>query len=425
MSNTSSIPAEVTFSVNFTDEAGNTLSPSRKLTLASGAPFKILSPAVAGYYTREVYVKGIASEDAVDVVYKKIPASVSSSHVNSLLTDIVCWGDSLTAGAGSANLASAKANGIDLTALGSTPTGASYVKVLEKLILDKTGAAITVNNCGVGGEPSNVIAARAGSDTYHLYLGAQVVLTDQSAPIDIQQFSNAGRLGILRQMQEKGETVNDVKIQGFDANGAPVTVTGKISVALSPDTPDGEKLTLCDYKYLRYTFTRTDGGTGTVTLPKGARIVTSGADKYSGQFCIIFMGQNGGYKDAAELITQAKEIIAANGTSEYLIISTHGGTAASRKSLSDALTAEFGDRYINMGTEFSSPDAYHIAGLPYSVIGENKEQIESGTVAGIFLSDHIHPNALGYAVVGNIVMERLVALGLFDPIFDYYDSLKD
>ncbi len=420
-----SLPVKITVTVSFVDEAGNAVASPRKLTLLNGDSYKILTPTVTGYYTRDVYLEGVASSFPVEVVYKKIPNAADKSHVDSLLTDFVCWGDSLTAGAHGTNVSTAQANGINLFALGSTANGSDYVKVLQRLILAKTGAGVVTNNCGVGGEPSNVIAARAGSDTYHLYLDEAVTLTSGSVAIKIGQFSNTGRLGILRQTQEGGRTVNDVKITGKDALGNTVTVTGKITAALAPETPAGEIIQLCDYSYLRYTFTRTDGGTNTVTLAKGARIVTSGADAYDGQFCIIFMGQNGGYKDAAELIKQAREIIAANGTKEYLIISTHTGTTASRKGLNDALTKEFGDRYINMGTEFSSSEAYHLAGLSYSVIKSNQDNITNGKVSDVFLGDAVHPNALGYAVVGNVVMERLLELGVFDAIFDYYDSLQN
>ena len=40
------------------------------------------------------------------------------------------------------------------------------------------------------------------------------------------------------------------------------------------------------------------------------------------------------------------------------------------------------------------------------------------------LKDSCHPHAVGYAVIGNLLFERLFELGAFDAVFDYYDSLN-
>ena len=42
----------------------------------------------------------------------------------------------------------------------------------------------------------------------------------------------------------------------------------------------------------------------------------------------------------------------------------------------------------------------------------------------MLIADSCHPNAVGYAVIGNIMFERLFDLGVFDEVFDYYDSLN-
>ena len=52
-----------------------------------------------------------------------------------------------------------------------------------------------------------------------------------------------------------------------------------------------------------------------------------------------------------------------------------------------------------------------------------QENIINGTVTNLLLADNCHPNAAGYAFMGNVMFERLYDIGAFDAIFDYYDSL--
>ena len=62
-------------------------------------------------------------------------------------------------------------------------------------------------------------------------------------------------------------------------------------------------------------------------------------------------------------------------------------------------------------------------GLSEEAINADAASLASGTVSGIFTGDGVHPTALGYAAVGNVIFERMAELGCFDAIFDYYDSL--
>ena len=107
----------------------------------------------------------------------------------------------------------------------------------------------------------------------------------------------------------------------------------------------------------------------------------------------------------------------------YLIISTTSGSYESRTEIRNALTARWGDRYINMGDELNSKEAYELAGFSDEVIATVESNIASGSVSTLLVKDNCHPNAVGYAVIGNIIFERLFDIGVFDGIFDYYDSL--
>ena len=162
-----------------------------------------------------------------------------------------------------------------------------------------------------------------------------------------------------------------------------------------------------------------------LSFVSGARVISKASSIYDGRTCIIFMGENGGYSDINELIKQQEEILEACGNPEfYLIISTTSGSNESRTALREALSERWGDRYINMGDELnSSKTSYQLAGYSNEVISTVASNILNGTVSSLLIKDSCHPNAVGYAVIGNIIFERLFDLGMFDGIFDYYDSL--
>ena len=78
-----------------------------------------------------------------------------------------------------------------------------------------------------------------------------------------------------------------------------------------------------------------------------------------------------------------------------------------------------------MGDELnSSKESYELAGYSIETITTVASNIASGTVSSLLIKDSCHPNAVGYAVIGNIIFERLFDIGAFDALFDYYDSLN-
>ena len=414
-----------TITVNYVDEDGNTLAPSKTVTLLKGEETKFLTPAATGYYTRDVYLTlSYENDTTVNVTYKKIPTNASEEKVDELMTDIVAWGDSITAGAGKNDLTSANTYGIDLEALGSSAVGESYVTVLRNLIRSRIYSGISVRGCGVGGESTATIASRADTETYYLYLDGTVTISSSAVIIPLTHYSSGGRVGILR--QGGGDEINPVTIIGKDMNGNEISVTGTLTLSLTADAPAGTDIRTCDAKYLQYTFTRDDGKTDTLVFASGARVVTKASYIYDGRTCIIFMGENGGYSNISELIKQQEEILAACGNPEfYLIISTTSGSYESRTEIRNALSARWGDRYINMGDELnSSEESYKLAGYSDEAIASVAGNIVAGTVSTLLIKDSCHPNAVGYAVIGNIIFERLFDLGAFEALFDYYDSLN-
>jgi len=300
-----------------------------------------------------------------------------------------------------------------------------YVDVLENLIKARVYSGIDVANCGVGSDTTCQIAARANTETNYLYLGSEFVISNSSAVIPLMHQAEYGRLGILR--KEIRDTTSNIRMVGTDENGNEVTVTGKLTATLSSAAPSGTDIKTCDFSLIVYTFTRTDGKTDKVTFAKGARIETQESYIYDGRTCIIFMGENGGYNyDFDVLIRQQEEILEACGNPEYyLIISSTSQSTAIREPITKALSERWGEHYINMGNELnSSRKSYELAGYSEEVIAQFLGNIIDGTVAYPLIKDGCHPNAVGYAVAANIMFERMFDIGVFDAIFDYYDSLE-
>ena len=416
--------------INYVDESGNKLADPKSVYAVKGSELSVPSPAVAGYYTRELYYKAKATESKqVNVVYKKMPTNIDANVAGSKLPDIASWGDSITAGSNVNNVTVANAHGLDLVALGSTKNGGTYSEVLRNLIAVKVYGGIDIANCGVGGETTFTIAARANTESYYLYLSDSVSISGSPVVIPLTQSKNgmSGRDGVLRKDTKVNPEMSNVTITGTDTNGNPISVTGIITCTVTEDIPEGKYIWNCDSKYLRYTFTRTDGKTDTVNFAAGAKVVTNASVMYDGRTCIVFMGENGGYNnDIPTLIKQQEEILKACGNPEYyLIISTTSGSTESRKAITEALTARWGDRYINMGNELnSSRKSYEFVGFSEEAIVSVQENIIAGTVTELLLADNCHPNATGYAYIGNVIFERLYDIGAFDAIFDYYDSLN-
>jgi lysophospholipase L1-like esterase len=238
--------------------------------------------------------------------------------------------------------------------------------------------------------------------------------------IDIQQYSTTGRLGILR--QGKANLINEVTIVGKDTLGNATEVTGNITLALREGATN---IYTCPYSDLIYTFTRTDNGSTDVTLESGAKIVTYCSYAYDGNWCVIFMGQNGGYSDFDELIKQQREILeACDCPTNFVIIGLSSGTASDRASMEAALREYWGEHYFSAREFLSSEQALALAGFGAEEIASVTTEIQSGKVSSLLLHDNTHLNAVGYALLANAVFERMADLGYFDPIFEYYESLE-
>lgn len=304
-------------------------------------------------------------------ILKRERAKSTSNSLDEIFPGIVCWGDSLTAGAGG--------------------KGVTYPKILGKLIAANFSNKIPVINCGIGGEDTTTIIGRAGSIPY--IISNSFIIPADTTRVKISFTSlNGTSVSPLRQ----GDCgVNPVIIDG---------ITGNISI-------DQDSYTSKEYSYY---FSRSTAGK-TVHVNAGTKIVTSGSISYNNYLPIIFIGQNGGWHSYDELISQQMSIVKSTlrDRDKFLILGLTTGNTTSSSGLETEMLNYYGDRYINLREYLSSEGMYDAGLVPTD---QDLEAMKTGSVPPGLLIDKVHLNAYGYTLIGNLVYERMVRLGYFDDM---------
>jgi hypothetical protein len=283
---------------------------------------------------------------------------------------ICTWGDSLTSGAGG--------------------SGTSYPSVLDSLLGDN----IQVINCGVGGEHSLTIAARQGGIpmllAHSIELPAdnsEVIIGDKS-----HSFISSWNSAAITPLLQGGEaSVNSCIIDDVECI---INWTGK-----AWNDPDG-----------RYIIQRVVAGNVPVTLREKSVVFTSSMRQYRNLFAnVFFMGQNWGYANDGDLVNQYKAMIKFSNCEEFVILGLTSGTKAERTALENLMTKEFGAHYINLREYLSTNGLQDVGIIPTQ---SDTEAITEGKVPPSLLSDHVHLNAKGYELIGNLIYKRFLYLGI-------------
>jgi hypothetical protein len=298
--------------------------------------------------------------------------------INDIIPGVVCWGDSLTAGAGG--------------------EGTSYPSVLQSLIA-KYIYEIPVINMGVGGENVNTIIGRAGGVPFVVEAFA---IPSDTSPVEIKlRSANGSSVAPLRQ-GDKG--VNECFINN---------IAGTISI-------EQESYTSEEFTYY---FSRTTPGES-IDVSDGTKVITSGSLLYNEYIPIIFIGQNGGWEDYDDLISKQMSIVKTHtkNKDKFIILGLTTGTREDRVGLEVAMSNAYGRKYINLREYLSSEGMYASSLIPTE---EDLEAMAIGSVPGSLLSDKKHLNAAGYMLIGNIVYERMCELGYFDDVLDVLNSTCD
>lgn len=292
-------------------------------------------------------------------------------YTNEIIPEIVCIGDSLTAGTGG--------------------KGVSYPNYLESILWEEK-LYIPVRNLGVGGENTVTIAARMSALPFRM---EAFMIPKDTTPVEVHFISEKDK--VVQPLRQGEAGINPCVIAG---------VEGKLSI-------EQEDYRAEDYKYY---FTRSEAG-AEVHVSKGSEVETYAGKAYRDGIFVVFIGQNRGFSDMEELIEQQQAILGLQekNKDKYLILGLTSGTEEERAELEVMMQSVYGDKYINL-REYLCQEGVYKAKVKLSE--KDKEQMQLGKVPDVLLSDGIHFNQEGYKLIAQKVYEQMQELGYFEEVHD-------
>ncbi|MBE5962373.1 MAG: hypothetical protein E7256_13505 [Lachnospiraceae bacterium] len=300
---------------------------------------------------------------------KKREEEDKKSKIELLLPGFICWGDSLTVGVGG--------------------EGVTYPIILQRLIKENV-YDIPVKNMGVSNENAVTVSARAGSLAFSIY---GLTIPSERTPVRIR-FKSINGHALMPLRQEK-TGINPVTIEGIEG-----------TLTISQDSSYSD-----EYQYY---FTRSTAGEETQILDDMELHIAS-AGLYNKYIPIIAIGENGGYVDYNDLITQIHAIAEQHDTNgKYIVLGITIGTDDTNTVLEDTMRSEFGQKYINL-RKYLCESGLEDCGI--TPTEEDEDNILIGRVPASLRSDDIHLNSYGYTAVAQGIYERMERLGYFEEIF--------
>ena len=148
----------------------------------------------------------------------------------------------------------------------------------------------------------------------------------------------------------------------------------------------------------------------TDTLRKGSVIQTQAMRELRGAWCnVFFIGQNGGFKDAADLVKQVKAMIAYSRCKNYVVVSFHKPnnvmpTAERMAGMEDTLQHAFGSRFINLRRHMLTKGLAEAGMTPTQ---EDKDSIKHGNVPPQLMVDRCHFTKEGYRIIARLVEQKV------------------
>lgn len=300
--------------------------------------------------------------------------------------EIVCWGDSLTAGGG-------------------------WTTKLQEL------SGLTVYNGGTGGEGATTIVARQGADV--------IMLNDVTIPGDgteVDLFTITNNVG-TKPTTFEGNIVTPLLQGGSHFNPCYVD---KIPCTMRWDGV-GHPTYTGSWK-----IKRNEIGDDIVIDRPTALVTNFDAIHNNPYLMIIYIGQNGwGSSDVNDLIRQHRLMIEHAHAKHVIVLGLSSGTAAQRKPYEDAMKKEFGRYFISLREYLAHPiydtdgetikSCYGLAdqnlepgSKEYNDVVYNAlEEIAVGTVPHQILADSVHYTAGTKEVIGKLIYKRCQELNIF------------
>lgn len=271
--------------------------------------------------------------------------------------DIVCWGDSMTAGAGGG--------------------GTTYPGVLATL----TGR--TVHNAGVGGETSVSICARSGATPYICNVSGGVIPASGGVTITFEPINGQVPAPLLQNIAQETPRMP----------GSLAGVPGTISYSGPTPINDGSGV---------YTFTRTTAGSA-VTADRPTPYYTDWSWDRRNDVWIIWIGQNGpsetrAHTDAAAMIQHMQAL-----EKRFLVIPKPTSTDAD-----DSAWFELYGRRVVMARKYLVDYGLEDAGI--TPTAQDLTDISNGVVPTSLRYDAVHWTADGYTILANLIHKRMQEL---------------
>lgn len=268
---------------------------------------------------------------------------------------INCIGDSLTAGTG----------------------GNPYSVHLNRMLDTKYNGRFFCNMLAVGGENTTTILGRVSAMPYQL--AESIILPANTDKVEAHLISSWNGSNVTPLIQ------GDVGIQFIIING--------IKCKLSLDNK-------------KYYINRIDNGSTPITLPQGEVITTQAFYQSRYPYAnIIWIGTNGGWKDADDLVEQINTVVNTYRSKEYCVLGIHF-TAYKDKwsSLESSMRRKFGSHFCNSRLYLSTNAMYDLGLTPTS---EDLSAMNNGECPPSLMSDGVHLNDNGYKAIATLIYRNI------------------
>lgn len=301
---------------------------------------------------------------------------------------VVCWGDSLTAPHNS---------GVLIATIKEVLMGNSLAYP-EHMQRDWAGD-YNIINAGVGGENTLTIMSRQGVFPIKLSLEVRFERDDK------------GEVYAKFPLSALRSAYNDMQVcplmqYGYDKN-SPAQIN-----PCSINDKEYELSITADKKY--YVLKPIDKDNYDGIISSGNIIRTFASKNLRNCYAyIFFMGQNGGFANAGELIKQYKAMIDYCGSERYIIIGFHKPnnpmpTISRMKEMEDSLHTAFSCHYINL-RDYLVRKGLSDAGL--TATNEDNDSMSVGQVPPQLMVDGTHFTNDGYKLISNLVKAKFIELG--------------
>lgn len=290
-----------------------------------------------------------------------------------IVKNIVCFGDSLTAGAGG--------------------KGTTYESVMQA----ELGDSYKVINCGVGGEQVYPITARQGGVVS--FLANEVSIPMDKTEVEIGTKTDSG--------------VHCLKLDGTEV-ALPLLLQGhgnSVNPCYIDDIP-------CTLRWSGSSYADTNGKyflKSNIELSKVHKVVTKSPIYFYGNTLrnshalVIWMGQNGGFKTVDELKELYKKVISHSGCSNYVIIGLHGYNKTTEEDIEKQFKQEFGNHFIDW-RNYLLTRALDDANI--TPTEQDLADINNGKCPTSLRYDQVHLNAAGYTLLAKQILNRFKYLGI-------------